>query len=293
MKLASRLYTGHVRHRRFSPHRHEFRQRLFLMYLDLDELPGLLRQHWLWSSTRPNLAWFRRADHLGDPNIPLSDAVRSLIEARTGVRPRGPIRLLTHLRYAGFAMNPISLYYCFDEQDSLQFVVAEVSNTPWNEQHCYVLDIRGERGTSVDAVVAKEFHVSPFLGMNYRYRFALTKPGRLLIVHIENMPLSSGNVPHRESLTAPVFDATLTLHEQPINSRSLAWALIRYPLMTAQVYAGIYWQALRLWLKRTPYFPHPRGLTETSEDLPLQAVDRPVLPASQGSQHHTHSGCRT
>lgn len=253
MTVASCLYVGAVRHRRFVPRGHEFRQRLFLLYLDLDELPTLFHRRWFWSSDRPNLAWFRRSDHLGSVDIPLAEAVRILVEMRHGVRPAGPIRLLTHLRYAGFAMNPISMYYCFSESNHLEFVVAEVNNTPWGEQHVYVLDVRSNTTNAIEACAPKEFHVSPFLSMHYQYRFVLTKPGDGLTVHVEN---HAGHI----NDSAPDFDATLTLHRQAITTWSLAWVLWRYPLMTIQVYAGIYWQAFRLWAKRTPYFAHPHTL---------------------------------
>ncbi len=252
------LYEGHVRHRRFVPRRHEFRKRLFLLYLDLDELPRLFQNRWFWSADRPNLAWFRRVDHLGAADVSLNDAVRDLVENRQGVRPRGPIRLLTHLRYAGFGMNPISLYYCFGEREDLEFVVAEINNTPWNERHCYVLDARAANENSIHALQPKVFHVSPFLGMNYDYRFMLTKPGQSLTVHIEN---------HRQDGDGSSldFDATLTLCRRPMTTRSLASVLVRYPLMTAQVYAAIYWQAFRLWLKGTRYFPHPQAISSCSD----------------------------
>jgi uncharacterized protein len=160
------------------------------LYLDLDELPTVFRGRWLWSARRPAWAWFRRADHLGDPSRPLAEAVRDLVAARTGRRPTGPIRLLTHLRYLGIAMNPVSLYYCFDRQgESIEAVVAEVNNTPWGEQHCYVLDnAHSAAGHWLQRFEhPKAFHVSPFLGMDLNCVWRLGTPGAALTVHIANV----------------------------------------------------------------------------------------------------------
>ena len=138
--MHSRIYKGWVEHRRHAPRQNRFRYPLFMMYIDLAELPGLFDRTPGWSARRPALAWFRRSDYLAPHAQPLDQAVRDLVEARTGARPAGPIRLLTHLRYFGYCMNPVSFYYCFDEAgDTLQTIVAEITNTPWGERHQYVL----------------------------------------------------------------------------------------------------------------------------------------------------------
>lgn len=255
MKLESGLYEGWLRHRRHQPVTHAFRYPLFMLYLDLAELDRVFAGRWLWSASRPAFAWFRRADHLGDPAVPLDRAVRDLVAERTGRRPRGPVRLLTHLRYLGIAMNPVSFYYCFDDGGrDVDVIVAEVHNTPWNERHCYVLDRRGRPRTGVaPAPLAfgerKAFHVSPFMDMHVDYRFRFNRPGRSIGVHMDN--LGGGG---------RFFDATLSLKRHEITGASLARALARHPVMTAGVIGGIYWEALRLWIKRVPYQPHPRDL---------------------------------
>ncbi len=250
--LASAVYEGVVSHRRHTPKTHAFQYRVAQLYLDLDELDRVFRGHWFWSTRRPALAWFRRADYLGDPSVPLDQAVRDCVERDSGVRPRGPIRLLTHLRYFGYVFNPVSCYYCYHADGlRLDYIVAEITNTPWGERHAYVLPVEAAQthGRALHWSFPKTFHVSPFMAMDRGYVWRFTLPADDLCVHME--VLSEGE---RE------FDATLILQRRAFNGASLARVLWRYPLMTARVIGAIHWQALRLWLKRTPVHDHPHLL---------------------------------
>jgi DUF1365 family protein len=208
--LASAVYEGRVRHRRHAPRAHAFSYRMAQLYLDLDELDAAFRGRWLWSVGRRNLAAFHRRDFLGDPARPLADAVRDRVEAATGERPLGAVRLLTHLRYAGLSFNPVSFYYCFDAGGTLHSIVAEITNTPWKERHAYVLPVATaeRRGRALHWRFDKAFHVSPFLPMQRRYGWTFTEPGDGLQVH---MDVCDGS--ERE------FDATLQLRTPPTDRR--------------------------------------------------------------------------
>jgi DUF1365 family protein len=246
--MQSCLYVGQVRHRRFAPREHAFTYKLFQAYLDLDELDMVFRKRWLWSVTRPALARFKREDHLGNPQQPLAEAVRDLVQAETGQRPAGPIRLLTHLRYFGYGFNPVSFYFCFDSKgESVETVVAEVNNTPWGEQHCYVLDESINFGSKNKKryEIEKQFHVSPFMDLDMHYRWRLTQPNERLLIHIEN-----------EKDNSKLFDATLTMQRREITGASLAGVLVQFPFITAKVVFAIYYEALRLWLKKVPFIQH-------------------------------------
>ena len=250
--LHSAVFEGRVAHRRHRPHAHAFGYRIAQLYLDLDEVDRVFAGRWLWSSRGRSLAEWRRSDYLGPAARPLRDAVLDRVEQASGQRPAGAVRMLCHPRYAGYVFNPVTFYYCHAAADTggaLEAVVAEITNTPWRERHAYVLPVTAaeRHGASLHWRFDKAFHVSPFMAMARRYDWSFSEPGEDLRVH---MQVSEGQ--------AREFDASLHLRRRPLDGPALARMLWRYPLMTAQVTGAIHWQALRLWLKRTPVHDHPR-----------------------------------
>lgn len=248
--MNSAIYQGTIRHRRFTPVNNVFRYRLFFMFLDLAEMQSALRIHPFWSAHRVNLAYFRRRDHFGDAKIPLDRALRNCVEAQTGLRPAGSIRMLTHLRYFGHCFNPVSFYFIYDCSDRfLETIVAEITNTPWGERHLYVLD----EASNIHPDhrwrrfrFSKEFHISPFMPMDIDYDWRFSVPGDRLNVHLINFKDGKR-----------VFDAGLDLFRMPINRQNLTRMLLLYPAMTVKIVSMIYWQALKLKLKQTPFHNHP------------------------------------
>ncbi len=244
--MKSCIYKGLVSHQRYSPRAHGFTYSLFMMYVDLDELPTLFDRFLLWSVNKPNLASFYRKDHHGK-EANLADSIRTLIYEKTGDRVGGPIRLLTHFRYFGYVFNPLSVYFCYDKSgEELTHVVAEVMNTPWKEQHCYVISNQ-QNNETISFSHQKEFHVSPFLNMDLQYRWKIQKPDEHMNIHIENWEKDE-----------KVFDASIYLDQIQLNAKNLRSVLFKFPLMTLKVTSMIHYEALKLWLKGIQYIPHPK-----------------------------------
>jgi DUF1365 family protein len=240
--LRSAIYEGTVHHRRFGPGpTHEFSYDVAMPLLDLAEIDTVTGLHPLWSGRRPAPVWFRRPDFLGDPAVPLDDAVRALVEARSGNRPAGPIALLANLRTWGWLFNPISLYFCADVDGAgVETLVAEVENTPWHERCSYVVGPPGHHR------FAKTMHVSPFLPMDVDYELLYTVPTERLVVHFD---VVRGD--------ERLLGATLSLRRRALDRRSLGRLLWANPVVTHRVSAGIYAQAARLHRRGAPFHEHP------------------------------------
>jgi DUF1365 family protein len=255
--IASCLYEGFVRHRRHGEKPRAFRFPMFMVYLDLEELPRVMDGMWTWSARRPALAWWRRRDYLGKTGD-LAEAVRRTVREAGGGEVRGPIRMLTHLRLFGCCFNPVTFYYCFDRAgERVETIVAEITNTPWKHRHRYVLSSRQGAADSEAPVrfrFSKSFYVSPFLPMEAGYDWTFTAPGERLFVHM-NVDGAGGE--GGSGGGTRLFDATLLLRRTELSRGSMRRMLVKYPMLTARVIWRIYAEAFGLWRRRVGAFAYP------------------------------------
>jgi uncharacterized protein len=246
------LYKGLINHRRFTPFKQTFTYPIFLAYIDLENIDNVLKKSLFWNINKPAIVSFNREDYHGNPNFDLEESVRNTISKKVGIKPKGPIRLLTHLRYFGYCFNPVSFYYCFDESDDyVETILAEVTNTPWKERHAYVINKKKDSSmnSNLFAELKKELHVSPFWGMDHQYDWLFTEPTEKLLVNMKNF--KDGN---------KVFDATLKLNRESFSRSTLLRFILRFPFITLSVVFRIHWQAIKLWIKKAPFFIHPKKI---------------------------------
>ncbi len=234
--FASSLYFGRVTHQRMRPKRHFLAYWLFMMLVDIDELPRLGGALRLFSYNRFGLVSFYDRDHgAGDGENLRSYVERYLAEAGIAA-DGGPIRLLCLPRILGYVFNPISVYFCYRSIGGLSAILYEVSNT-FGQRHTYLIPVRGEEGP-VTQSCEKRLYVSPFMEMAMRYDFRVIPPAQSVSITV-NAGDPDG------LLIATCFAGRRTV----LSDRTLARTLAAYPLLTLKVIAGIHWEALLLLLK--------------------------------------------
>jgi len=248
---------GHVRHSRLRPAKHAFAYRSFFLRLPLRSLAA---QAWpLRRLPRNRFGWmsFHDADH-GDGGDPVAWADGLLV--REGITDAaGEIWLHTLPRVLGYVFNPVSFWFCHRADGTLRAVLCEVSNT-FGERHCYLLSHDDGRPIKWGEELAarKVFHVSPFCRVDgsYRFRFLLTRhaDGDRFVGRIDY-----------DRTDGPLLSTSIEGRLQPLDDSALRRTRWTYPAFTFGVIARIHWQALRLWLKRVPFFskPEPPALDVT------------------------------
>jgi len=249
--FASAIYEDRVMHRRLSPRRHAFRYRVFALLLDLDELQSLSR-FWLFSWNGPGIVGFHERDHgIGGDLRNWLDALL----AREGIFAGGAKRVLCYPRLFGYVFNPLSVWFCHDDDGVLKAIVYEVHNT-FGERHAYVLRVQDEDGP-IRQTCEKDFYVSPFLSLDCRYRFKIVPPNDNILIAISET--ESGQ---------PILSATFAGKRKPLGNASLFLMLLKHPLMTLRIIAAIHFEAARLMLKGVKRHAHGAAGSSLRQKLP-------------------------
>jgi uncharacterized protein len=242
--MNSAIYKGKVRHRRFLPRSHFFHYNLFLNWIDLDEVPQIFKYSpFIGSGKWPSIIKFNRRKYMGSHKEDLRKVVKDKIETELGFRPEGKVFILTTLQYLGFCFNPVSFYFAYDNDNNLQAMAAEINNTPWNQRHTYCFDLRSKKNHTFE----KDFHISPFMPMDIEYKWHLGRPGKTLAIHMQNFQKSE-----------LLFDVTMKLKRNPYSIWEMLKCSLLYPFLPFKIITGIYYHAFRLWLKKVPFYSHPK-----------------------------------
>jgi DUF1365 family protein len=260
MSNHSAVFVGTVTHERLRPKNHSLRYRVFSMLVDIDELPALDKSLRLFGHNRAAVFSFHDADHGKGGDGDLRDWVEKLL-VEAGIRLHGgAIRVLCYPRIFGYVFNPLTVFFCYSGDGALRAILYEVSNTH-AEKHTYVIPVAESDKDVVRQNCRKTFFVSPFVEMDCEYNFRIVPPGEKVIIAIS-----------QSDRDGRLLSAKFSGARRPLTDATLGWALIRYPLMTLKIMAGIHWEAFRLWRKGIPvvsYKPAPQSVSAS-----IVAADR-------------------
>ena len=241
-KIGSGIYWGRVIHQRIKPKHHKLVYKVFSFLVDLDELANLSTKFILFSYNAPSLFSIYDRDH-GDGRS-LRVWVESILEDSNLSKSADRILMLGYPRIFGYVFNPLTAFFCYNPDGRLGAIVYEVHNTH-KERHWYVLPVDKDNVKLIKQTCSKEFYVSPFLPMDCIYAFKVLPPNKTVKITI-----------NERDTDGPVLSAAFTGMRSPFNSFGLIKAALLYPFMTLKVIVGIHFEALILFLKRVPYFPH-------------------------------------
>lgn len=244
----SYIFSGIVIHKRYVPKKHSFNSSLFMLALDADDVERGNKSHGIFGFSWFHPLRFVEKDYLlGDP-IPLSQRIKNKVDTLGGHQDISQILMLVQVRCFGFYFSPVNFYFCYNDEGFCTQMLAEVSNTPWNERHYYLVDLLDD---SEDKICEKVFQVSPFMDLDMDYQWTVKPPqfdDNKLLVKIENKRTDkvSGSV-------NKLFEASLILKKSDFSKRNLMKIWVQLPVMTVKIVIGIYWEALKLFIKRIPF----------------------------------------
>jgi uncharacterized protein len=263
--MISGLYNGVVTHRRLRPKTHRLRYRVFMLLLDLDEVPLLDNSLHLFSRSRFNLFGFHERDHADGSGGPLRGWVETHLATAGIDLDGGSIQLLAMPRVLGYGFNPISVYFCHDGDGRLLALLYEVHNT-FGERHTYLIPVvAGEQSGNISQTCPKDFHVSPFMAMGMTYEFRVHPPGEQF-----NLAIRCSDT------EGPMLLASLAARRSALTDIALLSVFFSTPLQTLKVIGGIHWEALRLWCKGLRHYARPRAPERPVSIVSRMDDDQPV-----------------
>lgn len=254
--LSDGIYKGEVVHKRFHPKQHAFNYPLAMILVDVNQLESSFKTSRWWSLERFNLISFYRNDYIqpeshtnsSNKTMSITDVVAEKIFNASGEIFSGTVKLLTNPRFFGYVFNPVSFYLCYDQNNTLKYILSQINNTPWNERHTYVHQVSDQSNAKMVFEFDKAFHVSPFMPMNLNYTWKFILYNNKVDIH---MALFDSGVKQ--------FIATMRAKHSPFTAKNMLQLPIEFPLQTLRIVFRIYWHALRLWMKKVPFYEHPNS----------------------------------